>query len=136
MSPSIALFLWLTLLVGLLYFDPAKEVGTSWALWVPVIWMFIVATRLPSQWLGGHVGLASQALEEGNSLDRTIYCLFILLAIGILMSRSFKWGDFFARNLALTAFLSFALLSVLWSDFPFVAFKRWFRDIGNYLVIL
>ncbi len=52
------------------------------------------------------------------------------------MSRSFKWGSFFTRNLALMAFLRFALLSVLWSDFPFVAFKRWFRDLGNYLVIL
>ena len=30
----------------------------------------------------------------------------------------------------------FALMSVLWSDFPFVAFKRWFRDLGNYLMIL
>ena len=27
-------------------------------------------------------------------------------------------------------------MSVFWSDFPFVAFKRWFRDLGNYLVIL
>ena len=33
-------------------------------------------------------------------------------------------------------FLSFALMSFCWSDFPFVAFKRWFRDLGNYLVIL
>ena len=110
--------------------------GTSLALWVPVIWMFIVGSRLPSQWLGGQMGQAAQALEEGNPLDRTISSALILLAIGILMSRSFKWGDFFARNLALMAFLSFALLSVLWSDFPFVAFKRWFRDLGNYLVIL
>ena len=69
-------------------------------------------------------------------MDRTIYSALILLAIGILMSRSFKWGSFFSRNLALMAFLSFALLSVFWSDFPFVAFKRWFRDFGNYLVIL
>jgi O-antigen ligase len=60
----------------------------------------------------------------------------ILLAIGILMSRSFQWGVFFTRNLALVSFLLFALLSVFWSDFPFVAFKRWFRDLGNYLVIL
>jgi O-antigen ligase len=30
----------------------------------------------------------------------------------------------------------FGLFSVLWSDFQFIAFKRWFRDLGNYLVIL
>jgi exopolysaccharide production protein ExoQ len=99
-------------------------------------WMFIVGTRLPSQWVGGHVGLVSQALEEGNFLDRSISCGLILLAVGVLISRSFKWHDFFMRNLALTTFLCFALLSVLWSDFPFVSFKRWFRDLGNYLVVL
>ncbi len=136
MPPSVALLVWLILLLGLLCFDPAKDSGTSLALWVPVTWMFIVGSRLPSQWFGNQVGQAAQALEEGNPLDRSVYFILMLLAIGILISRSFNWGDFFARNLALVAFLSFALLSVMWSDFPFVAFKRWFRDLGNYLVIL
>lgn len=136
MSASVALFLWFILLLGLLRYDPAKEAGTSMALWVPLIWLFIISTRLPSQWLGGDVGQDAAALEEGNSLDRNIWLVLIVLAIGILMSRSFKWGDFFARNFALTALLCFGLLSVFWSDFPFVSFKRWFRDIGNYGVIL
>lgn len=136
MPPSLALLLWFILLVALLRFDPAKEKSTSLALWVPVIWMFIQGSRLPSQWLGGQLGQASQALEEGNPLDRTVFLVLILLAIGILLSRSFQWGRFFTYNRALTAFLFFALVSVGWSDFPFVAFKRWFRDLGNYLVIL
>jgi exopolysaccharide production protein ExoQ len=136
MPPSLALFLWLVLLLGLLFWDPANASRTSPALWVPVIWMFILGSRLPSQWLGGQVGLAAQTFEEGNPLDRTISSALILLAIGTLMARSLKWSDFFGRNLALIAFLSFALMSVLWSDFPFIAFKRWFRDLGNYLVIL
>jgi exopolysaccharide production protein ExoQ len=136
MPPSLALLLWLVLLVGLLWFDPAKGSRISPALWVPVISMFIVGSRNPSQWLGGHVGMAAQALEEGNSLDRTISSALILLAVGILISRSFNWGSFLVRNSALMAFLSFALLSVLWSDFPLVSLKRWFRDVGNYIVIL
>ena len=98
--------------------------------------MFIVGSRNLSQWLDGQVGMSAQAFEEGNPLDRIISSALILLAIGILMSRSFKWGAFFARNLSLIAFVFFALVSVCWSDFPFVAFKRWFRDLGNYLVIL
>lgn len=136
MTPSVALIVWLVLLLALLWFDPAKAPGTSPAIWVPVIWMFIVGTRLPSQWLGGQLVQAVKSLEEGNPLDRAVFVVLILLAIGILVSRSFNWGGFFARNLTLTAFLAFALFSVLWSDFPFVALKRWFRDLGNYLVIL
>jgi exopolysaccharide production protein ExoQ len=136
MPPFLALLFWLVLLLGLLYFDPAKDSKISPALWVPVISMFIAASRNPSQWLSGQVSMSAVAFQEGNPLDRSISFALILLAIAILMSRSFNWGNFFGRNLALMAFLFFALLSVLWSDFPFVAFKRWFRDLGNYLMVL
>ena len=136
MPPSLALALWIILLWGLLRFDPANDSKISLALWIPVISMFIVGSRNPSQWLDGQVGMSAQAFEEGNPLDRAISSALILLTIGILMSRPFKWGSFFARNSALIAFVFFALVSVCWSDFPFVALKRWFRDLGNYLVIL
>jgi exopolysaccharide production protein ExoQ len=136
MPPTVALTIWLVLLFALLVFDPAKERGTSLALWVPVTWIFIVATRLPSQWLTGSVSIAEGSLEEGNPLDRSVFLVLIFLAIGILVARSFKWGDFFASNVALMSFVGFALLSVIWSDTPFIAFKRWFRDLGNYLMVL
>ena len=136
MPPFLALILWFILLVALFWWDPAKESKSSLALWVPLIWMFIMGSRLPSQWLGVQVGSQAQAMEEGNPIDRTIFFGLMLVALGILISRSFKWDTFFARNLALMAFLLFALISVVWSDFPLVAFKRWFRDLGIYLMVL
>jgi len=137
MPPSLALSLWFLLLVALLYFDPAKERGTSLALWLPSIWMFILGSRLPSQWLGGiSTSPPPELIQEGNPLDRNIGIVLILLAIAVLAFRSFPWGSLFARNLALAGLLAYALLSVVWSDFPFVAFKRWFRDLGSYLMML
>jgi O-antigen ligase len=136
MPPLLALLLWFVLLLALLRFDPAKEPGISPALWLSVIWIFFVGSRLPSQWLGGEIGHDAELMEQGNALDRYVQLLLILLALGTLLSRSFQWGKFFAANVALTALLSFGLISVLWSDFPFVAFKRWFKDLGTYLVIL
>ena len=137
MPPSLALFLWFMLLLALLRFDPAREPEISSALWVPVIWFSIVGSRLPSQWLGSSdLTISAEAMREGNAVDQIYYSLFILLAFGILISRSFDWRGFFGANVALTALLSFALLSVLWSDFPLIALKRWFRDLGLYLVIL
>jgi exopolysaccharide production protein ExoQ len=136
MPPSLALGIWLFLLLALLYFDRAKERGNSLALWVPVIWLFFVGSRLPSQWLGGQVGTLAQAYEESDPLNGSIFLALILVAIAILTSRSFRWGDFFTRNMFFMAFLIFALVSVFWSDSPFVTFKRWFRDLGACLVML
>lgn len=134
MPPYVALALWLACLVLLFKFDPAKEQKTSVALWVPVIALFIIGSRSPTQWLGG-VAVSADSIQEGSPIDRAISLVLILLAFGILKSRSFKWGEFFARNLAFSVMILFGLLSVIWSDFPFVAFKRWFRDIGDYLVL-
>ena len=136
MPPSLALLLWLMFILAFFRFDPAREPGISLALWVPLIWMFVAGSRLPSQWLDGQVGVSAEAMKEGNSLDQIYYLLLMLLAFGILISRFFEWQKFLVDNLALTALLSFSLLSVLWSDFPFITFKRWFRDLGVYLVIL
>jgi exopolysaccharide production protein ExoQ len=136
MPPSIALLVWFILLVVLLYFDPAKDSGVSAAVWVSAIWIFFIATKLPSQWLGNTSGTMAQNFQEGSPLDRAVDLVLILSMFGILISRSFNWAAFFARNSVLMMLLAFALVSVVWSDFPFISFKRWFRDLGNYLAIL
>lgn len=137
MPPILALCLWLGLLLALLALDPAKYRQGSIALWIPVIWMFFTGSRLPSVWISGiQAGAEASALQEGNGLDRAVLSFLMLLAIGVLLARSFNWAEFTLRNFSLVLFLSFALLSVLWSDFPLVSAKRWFRDLGGYFMIL
>lgn len=77
-----------------------------------------------------------QAMEEGNPLDRMVFLVLILTSICIVARRHFNWERFIVQNIALMTLLGFALLSVCWSDFPFIAFKRWFRDLGNYVSVL
>src|SRR5579862_6626990 len=137
MSPSLALWIWLVLLVGLFYLDPAREVKTSVALWLPLIWFFFLGSRSPTMWLGLQTATSgAQALEEGSPLDATIFSLLTVAAFVILISRSFQWRNFLAQNSALSLFLAFALLSVTWSDFPLATFKKWFRDVGIYMAVL
>ena len=104
MPPTVALIVWLVLLLALFRLDPGKSSGSSLALWVPLIWIFIVGSRLPSQWLGLRVGSANQALENGNPLDRTVFFLLIVLAIAVLLVRGFNWLGFFGRNIFLGIF--------------------------------
>jgi exopolysaccharide production protein ExoQ len=140
MPPNVALLLWFVVLVALFCFDPAKEPKVSAALWVPLISMFFLGARSLDSWLTGNIAAGgaavAQTLEEGDPVNRTLSLVLLFLAVGILVSRSFRWGDFFARNRALTAYLLFTLVSVVWSAYPSPAFRKWFRDLGNYLMIL
>ena len=138
MPPSIAALAWFVLLIALLRFDPARDRKASLVLWLPVIWLFFAASRLPSQWLdlAGGVTISAQAQEEGNSTDRFVYTGLIVLSVAVLASRSFRWSGFLRANPALTAFLGYCLVSFIWSDFPLIALKRWFRDLGDYLLLL
>lgn len=137
MLASIALPLWACLLVVLWRFDPASRPRPSAALYVSLAWLLVTASRLPSQWLG--VGADStQLVSEGNALDRASYLLQSLVAFAILLRRagSLQWTRILAGNAMLVAFLAYALLSVGWSDYPTIAFKRWVRDFGVYLIVL
>ena len=136
MPPPLAFLFWFIILILLLRYDPAKDPATSTALWVPFAWMFIMGSRQPSQWLGLTPILAETAFEEGSELDRIIYLLLIILALGILVTRHLNWRQVFARNSVLVFFLLFALASVTWSDFPFITLKRWIRDLGTYVMVL
>lgn len=138
MHPYFALSLWLILVTWLVLSDPARDGKVSAALWIPLTWLFIVGTRLPSQWLGG-VGNsenAAAAIEDGNPVDRTIYLLLMTTAVVVLLRRRVQWREVLWNNLAVVALLGYSLLSVLWSELPLVAFKKWFRDLGVYLTIL
>ena len=39
-------------------------------------------------------------------------------------------------NWPILLFFLYCLVSLVWSDFPGVAFKRWIKAIGDFLVIL
>jgi len=136
MPPFLALFCWAVLLLVVLYFEPTLGARPSRALWVPVVWLFLLGSRSPSQWFGEQMTGSAAAFEDGNPINRIVTLVLLLLAVGIVISRSFDWRKFFSLNLALAAFLAFALISFCWSDFPLVALKRWVRDFGSYIAML
>jgi O-antigen ligase len=104
------------------------------ALWIPLFWMLILGSRALSWWLG--VGGSSGGNLEGNWFDRALYLGLIFAAIVILSQRGISWGTLTQENKILLLFYVFLLLTVLWAPFPFVAFKRWFKDIGAIFIIL
>jgi O-antigen ligase len=60
----------------------------------------------------------------------------ILLGLWLLLKRRFDLPRFAGQNVWTCAFLAYCLLSIGWSDFPFVAFKRWIKILGHPVMAL
>src|SRR4051794_7501735 len=125
-------------IAGLFYLDRDREARTSPALWLAVLWMFIGASRMLSQWFGGiAVEPADEALYmDGSPLDRFFLSLLLVAALSVLLARTAQTGRLLKANGPLVIFFVYCAVSVLWSDYPFVAFKRWTKALGNITMVL
>ena len=111
--------------------------GVSPATWVPFAWMFLAGSRTVSQWLNPSATLGSaEAFLDGSPLDRVVFLALIVLAILVLLRRNLEWKRIFRSNPWVLLFFLYGLLSVLWSDYPQVSFKRWIKALGNPLMAI
>src|SRR5437588_9025775 len=97
MDPRLALLSCALGIVGLFFLDRDNSVRTSKALWLPVIWMWIVGSRPVSAWLGlsptgGNVQL------DGSPVDAVIFGVLLAVALGVLARRRSQTRTLLATN--------------------------------------
>jgi exopolysaccharide production protein ExoQ len=73
---------------------------------------------------------------EGSPLDATAYGLLIVAGVLVLNRRAARVKQFLQANLPILLFFFYCALSMAWSDDPAVAFKRWIKAIGDFVMIL
>ena len=127
------LFTSLVLIVWLIRRDTARRTGISAALWIPTIWVGILASRPVSAWLGSGGNVDTL---EGSPLDRLFFFGMIFAAFAVLSRRHLNWASLVSTNWPIFLFYGFLLVSVLWANSPFSSFKRWFKEFGNIVVLL
>ena len=137
MPPLLAAFLTCAFIVFLFARDSREKPNITGALWIPLLWLLIISSRFVSDWLslfGLHVGAAS--LEEGSPVDASVY--FVLMAAGlyVLHQRRVSLSKIVRNNQWLTIFLIYCFVSIVWSDFPVVALKRWVKVLGHPIMAL
>jgi len=75
-------------------------------------------------------------MEEGSALDRTALSILLGLGLLIIIKRNFNWGSALKQNPWVILLIGFMLVSVSWSDMPFVSFKRWVRSFIPLVMVL
>ncbi len=138
MPPTIAALIFILLILYLFWVDRKKNDGVSKAIWIPLIWMVFAASREISFWIHYwfNIELYSASIEEGNPIERVFHTVLIAAGVVILIRRRLNWKKLFRQNSWIWLYFIFAALSFIWSDYPFVSFKRWIKTLGAVIMVL
>ncbi len=135
MPPIVALCLFIAGVVWLFAMERKWRWEVSGALWIPLLWLIIVGSRPISSWFGLEAAGGGDYIE-GSPFDRMFFLSLILMGGIVLMTRRVNWPEVFARNKWIFIYFLYLGLSTTWSEEPFVAFKRWIKDVGNVVLVL
>jgi O-antigen ligase len=118
--------------------DFREKPNITRAIWIPILWMFIITTRPVSKWLSllGVPGFGTATLEEGSPLDVLVFLGLIAAGVHVLAQRKINLSEVIRDNAWLTVFVLYCFISIAWSDYPFVGFKRWIKVVGHPIMVL
>ena len=137
MPPTLASCLCFAFILWLFRRDAKRASGVSAAIWIPLVWVWIIASKPLALWFAsGTTAFEATDVTQGSFFDRNAYLVLIILGLIVLAKRGVTWHQVFVENKWLWLFCLFCGLSVIWSPIPFVAFKRWIRDVGSIVIIL
>ncbi len=130
-------------LVSLLFFFLAfrffwvdrKVAGCSKDLWIPFLWMFFALSRFPSQWLDLS-GPKSSGNLEGSPLDAVIFLALLVAGLVSLWQRGSNSNTLYSQNAWVWLYFCFGVLSILWSEYPFICLKRLVKAFGNIIMVM
>jgi len=137
MTPAIATAVFVIVILGLFMLDRDPEVRTSPGLWIPIFWLFISSSRAVSMWVGETptVSLTDEYID-GSPFDRAVYLTLLIIGLIVLLRRGRQVTKLLRANAPIILFFLFCLASIFWSDYTFVAFKRWTKAIGDIVMVL
>lgn len=136
MPRQLATIIFILIIIYLFWIDRKNNEGFSKTLWVPFLWLYFTRSRGISEWL--HLGTPdiSGSVLEGNALNRNIYTVFIIAGIWLLSKRRINWQSWFSKNPWIWLYFIYGLISIFWSDYPFVSFKRWVKATSTIIMTL
>jgi O-antigen ligase len=137
MPASVATAGYISVILVLFWLDRDREVRPSRALWIPVLWFLIAASRPVSLWFQPQMIIDSASqYSEANPLNDIVLTVLLGGGVLVLVNRSRQVRRLLRANALVILFFLYCGVSILWSDFPLVAFRHWIRSIGDPVMAL
>ena len=143
MSPPIALIATLLWILGLFFLERDQRSRTSKTLWLSVVWLSLAGSRTVSVWLSdlgfltsGPRAAVEDAYLEGSPIDRAVLSVLLLVGIIVLIRRRHKLRKLLGSTGPIVLYLSYGAMSIVWSDYSGIAFKRWTKAVADLTMVL
>lgn len=136
MPPQVATIVFILGMAGMFWLDWDRKASTSKALWISVAWFLICASRSVSVWLQMSTPDPRSQYIDGSPVDRAVFVVLELAALAVLAVRWRKLVKVLRSNAPVVCFYLYCGISVVWSDFPEIAFKRWIKALGALAMVL
>ena len=137
LPPRLVSFLTLVFIVFLFWQDTRQRPNVTRALWIPTLWMFLIASQPLTYWLRlAGIPIIGGSFEEGNPIDAVVYLTLTFAGLYVINQRGVSLSEFAQNNQWVTIFFIYCFLAIFWSDFPLVSFKRWIKIIGHPVMVL
>lgn len=126
MPPILAFTLCIIFVLWLLTLDRKSAPDNSLVLWLPTVWVLLIASRPLGVWFPS----TGADGEMGSPLDRTFLIVLMLLGLLIIFKRRLVSATAIKNNMWLIFLAGYMLLSTIWSSVGFsTAFTRWAREM-------
>jgi exopolysaccharide production protein ExoQ len=129
----LALLIFSFWLAWVLYHDSKARTSVSSSSWIVVVWLFIYGTRPLTSWIGWG---GAYSRDEGNPEEAAVSLILIAAGLIALAKRGIRWPVVIRDNRWVFAFYLFWAMSIFWSDYPVITFKRLFKDFGYVVMVL
>ena len=137
MPQGVATVVYGLFILALFLLDRDRKSRVSPALWIPVAWVLLAGSRMVSDWLEpARVITSPDQYLEGSPLDRLVLTGLLAAGLMVLLARGRRAGTFLRANGPILLFFLYGAVSVLWSDYPDVALKRWTKALGDIVMVL
>ncbi|MGE3841574.1 MAG: O-antigen ligase family protein [Vicinamibacterales bacterium] len=139
MPPELALFFGAVFVFAAFRSDPETSRWRSDGLFSPTLWYVAVASRPIGVWLAiwgvpllGGGGDAA----DGSVIDQFFYSILTVIGLSTLLRRRVNFVATIRSNPVLTLMVLYMAVSIVWSHYPFVSFKRLIKMIGSIVMAL
>lgn len=136
MPPNLALLLGIALIFWALRRDRQQGAASPAELFWPTLWYMVVSSRPVGVWLDlWNIPLVGEgALLE--LIDAAFYATLSVIGWRILDRRRVSWPELLRDNSFLLLFILLAAVSVIWSDYNWISFKRFIKLLGSVIIAL